>query len=85
MNNTVRNALLFVGLAAIAWALLVLTWRLARWAIILAAWIIVFAVASAVLLWALLVKWSPPAWAWLQSKMSQAVRSLKPLQEGDAA
>jgi hypothetical protein len=50
MSRAVRNALMIAGLLALAWLLLVLTWRLAKWLFIAAVWLTALAVVGVTLL-----------------------------------
>jgi hypothetical protein len=50
MSRAVRNALVFAGLVALAWVLLVLAWRIARWLFVVAVWLTALTVAGAILL-----------------------------------
>ncbi len=60
MSRTVRNALVFAGLVALAWVLLVLAWRIARWLFIVAIWLIALTVAGAILLTQVVTQRFPP-------------------------
>jgi hypothetical protein len=60
MSRSVRNALLFVGLVALAWVLLVLAWRVARWLLIATVWLIALAVTGAILLSQVVTQRFPP-------------------------
>jgi hypothetical protein len=60
MSRAVRNALVFAGVVALAWLLLVLAWRLARWLFVAAVWIIALTVAGAILLTRVVTQRLPP-------------------------
>ena len=60
MSRAVRNALVFAGLVALTWVLLVLAWRIARWLFIVTAWLIALAVAGAILLAQVVTQRFPP-------------------------
>ena len=60
MSRAVRNALVFAGLVALTWVLLVLAWRIARWLFIVTAWLIALAVACAILLAQVVTQRFPP-------------------------
>lgn len=70
MSRSVRNALVFVGLAALAWVLLVLAWRVARWLLIATVWLIALAVTGAILLSQVVTQRFPPWIASLRSRMT---------------
>lgn len=50
MSRAVRNALMIAGLLALAWLLLVLAWRLAKWLFIAAVWVTALTVVGVILL-----------------------------------
>jgi hypothetical protein len=70
MSRSVRNALLFVGLVASAWVLLVLAGRVARWLLTVTVWLIVLAVTGAILLSHVVTQRFPPWNASLRSRMA---------------
>ena len=50
MSRAVRNVLVFAGLLALVWVLLVLVWRIGRWLFVVAFWLIALALVGAILL-----------------------------------
>lgn len=60
MSRDVRNALVFAGLVALAWVLLVLAWRIARWLFVVAVWLTALTVAGAILLTQVVTQRFPP-------------------------
>jgi hypothetical protein len=62
MSNTVRNALVFAGVVALAIVMLILACRIARWLFIAAAWLIALVVLGVVLL-AQSVALQAPIWS----------------------
>jgi hypothetical protein len=60
MSRAVRNALVFAGLVALAWVLLVLAWRIALWLFVVAVWLTVLTVAGAILLTRVVTQRFPP-------------------------
>ena len=60
MSRAVRNALVFAGFVALAWVLLVLAWRVARWLFVVAIWLTALTVAGAILLTQVVTQRFPP-------------------------
>jgi hypothetical protein len=60
MSRAIRNALVFAGLVALAWVLLVLAWRIARWLFIISVWLIALTIAGAILLTQVVTQRFPP-------------------------
>lgn len=61
MSRAVRNALMVAGLIALAWVVIVLAWRIARWLFIVGVWVLAFTIAAAILL-AQVVTRGLPVW-----------------------
>lgn len=64
MSRAVRNALIFTGLLALAWILVVLAWRIAKWLFIAAVWATTLTVAGLILLTQVVTRRFPP---WIAS------------------
>lgn len=60
MSRAVRNALMIAGLLALAWLLLVLAWRLAKWLFIAAVWVTALTVFGVILLTQVVTQRFPP-------------------------
>lgn len=71
MSRAVRNALVFAGLVALAWVLLVLAWRIARWLFIVTVWLIALTVAGAILLTQVVTQRFPPWIAHLRASRAR--------------
>jgi len=60
MNRALRNALMIAGLLTLAWILIVLTWRVAKWLFIAAVWVTALTVAGLILLAQVVTQRFPP-------------------------
>lgn len=60
MSRAVRNALMIAGLLALAWLLLVLAWRLAKWLFIAAVWVTALMVVGVILFTQVVTQRFPP-------------------------
>ena len=74
MGNTAKNALLWAGLVCLAWALLVLSWHIARWAFIAALWLIGFLIVGgvavgAVVFGSIVAGWTRLKTVWRKTKL----------------
>ena len=69
MSRAIRNALMIAGLLALAWILIVLAWRVAKWLFIAAVWVTALTVAGLILLTQVVTQRLPP---WIARLRGQA-------------
>lgn len=71
MSRAVRNALMIAGLLALAWILIVLAWRVAKWLFTAAVWVTALTVAGLILLAQVVTQRFPPWVARLRGDQAQ--------------
>lgn len=71
MSRAVRNALVFAGVVALAWVLLFLAWRIARWLFVVAVWLTALTIAGAILLTQVVTQRFPP---WIERLRASRAR-----------